>query len=73
LGLKTSDGSSGDPEAPCYLSGLLTLLAGTSDQEGAVDRPHAQTRNVLNQELLNLLILRKMIIDDDRWDLVDPQ
>ena len=73
MSLKATDGGGGNPEAPRYLGGLLTLLPSAGDQQGAIDRPHAQARDVLDQKLLNFNILRKAVVDDDRGDLVDPQ
>jgi hypothetical protein len=72
LGLKATDSRGRNPEPPRDLGGLLTLLASTGDQEGAVDRAHAETCYVLDQKLLNFLILRKTVVDHDRRDLVHP-
>jgi hypothetical protein len=72
LCLKATDSSRGNPEPPRYLGGLLTFPASPGDQEGAVDWAHAKTCYVLDQKLLNFLILRKTVVNNDRRDLVDP-
>jgi hypothetical protein len=38
------------------------------DQKCPVDWLHAQPGNILDQELLDLLVVSKLIIDNDRCD-----
>jgi hypothetical protein len=44
-----------------------------SDEYCPIDRPHAKAGNILNEELLNLLSLRKVVVHHDRGHLLNAQ